>query len=139
MKDFRALTGKLSWVAENTRPDIAFDVRELSSKNHTATLDDIRYANKVLKKVKLNESKVKFSKLGDWKSLRVLGYTDTSFRNTENTTKSVGGKILLLVNGKGDCNILGWKSKTIRQVFKSVKFAETRSLENGMEECILLK
>ena len=30
---FRGLTGKLSWAAENTRPDIAYDARELSTKN----------------------------------------------------------------------------------------------------------
>ena len=32
-KAFRGLTGKLSWAAENTRPDIAYDARELSTKN----------------------------------------------------------------------------------------------------------
>ena len=31
--EFRGLIGQLSWAAENTRPDIAFDTRELSTKN----------------------------------------------------------------------------------------------------------
>ena len=32
-KEFRGLTGQLSWAAENTRPDLSFDARELSTKN----------------------------------------------------------------------------------------------------------
>ena len=34
---YQALTGQLNWAAENTRPDIAFDTRELATKNKEAT------------------------------------------------------------------------------------------------------
>ena len=43
-----------------------------------------------------------------------------------------------MVNNNGDCNPLVWKSKTIQQVCKSVKTAETRSLNEGMEDSIYL-
>ena len=52
-KEYRRLTGQLSWASENTRPDIYFDVRELSTKNKAATFDDLKTANKVLKKAQL--------------------------------------------------------------------------------------
>ena len=39
-KEYRALTGQLSWAAELTRPDISFDTRELSTKNKEATYED---------------------------------------------------------------------------------------------------
>ena len=51
-------------------------------------------------------------------------------------TKSVGGGLVLLTNKYGDCSILAWISKTIQQVCKSVKSAETRSLDLGMEDSI---
>lgn len=137
-KKYRALTGQLSWAAGNTRPDLAFDVRELATRNKHATLDDLRNANKILKKAKLEQVKVKYGKLGDWEKLNIVAYTDSSYRNAESGTKSVGGRVIFLMNENGDCCPLGWKSKTIQQVCKSVKTAETRSLEQGAEDAIFL-
>ena len=53
---YRALTGQLSWAAENTRPDLAFDTRSLSTKNKEATYKDLYEANKVLKKAQLQKN-----------------------------------------------------------------------------------
>ena len=49
-KSYRGLTGQLSWAAEYTRLDLAFDVRELACRNKCATIIDIKIANKVLLK-----------------------------------------------------------------------------------------
>ena len=70
--------------------------------------------------------------------MKVIAYTDSSYRNAENKEKSVGGRFIGLVNEKGACAPLLWKSKTIQQVCKSVKTAETRSLERGVEDGIYL-
>ena len=137
--EFRRLTGQLSWAAENTRPDLSFDARELSTKNKEATYDDLKHANKVLKKAQLEKDVcLKFTKLGKLEDLKVVTYTDSSYRNAENKEKSVGGRLIVLANKKGECNPLLWKSKTIQQVCKSVKTAETRSLERGLEDAIYL-
>ena len=137
--EYRALTGQLAWAGDNTRPDISFDARHLSTRNKTATYGDLKLANKVLKKAQLEKDvKIKFQKLGDIQSLKVVAYTDSSYRNTENSEKSVGGRLIVLANSEGKCNPLVWKSKTIQQVCKSVKSAETRSLERGMEDSIYL-
>ena len=42
MKACRGLTGQLSWAADNTRPDLAYDVRELATKTKDACLKDIQ-------------------------------------------------------------------------------------------------
>ena len=137
-KEYRRLTGQLSWASENTRPDISFDVRELSTRNKAATYEDLKIANKVLRKAQLENVPIKFRKLGNWKNLKIVTFTDASYRNVENGTKSVGGRFIALVNGKNESSPLAWKSKTIQQVCKSVKTAETRSLEIGMEDSIYL-
>ena len=49
-KLYRGLTGQLGWAADNTRPDLAYDVRELATKTKDACLKDLQKANKVLKK-----------------------------------------------------------------------------------------
>ena len=137
-KEYRALTGQLSWAAENTRPDIAFDVRELSTRNKSATYEDLRNANKVLKKAQMEKVSIRYRKLGNWKDLKIVTFTDSSYRNVEDGTKSVGGRFITIANDKGECNPIAWKSKTIQQVCKSVKSAETRSLELGMEDSIYI-
>ena len=137
-KSYRGITGQLAWAASNTRPDLANDVRDLATKNKNATFADIKIANKVLKKAKAKEVKTKYSKLGKWNDLKIVTFTDSSYRNAEETTKSVGGRALFLVNAKGDSSPLNWKSKTIQQVCKSVKTAETRSLELGCEDSIFI-
>ena len=81
---------------------------------------------------------LKFSSLGNIKDLKVIVYTDSSYRNAENKVKSVGGRLIVLANKSGECSPLVWKSKTIQQVCKSVKTAETRSLERGLEDGIYL-
>ena len=133
------MTGQLSWAAELTRPDISFDARELSTKNKDPTYEDLKHANKVLKKAQLERDvTLKFSKLGNMKDLKIIAYTDSSYRNSEDKEKSVGGRLVVLANKDGESNPIIWKSKTIQQVSKSIKSAETRSLERGMEDAIYL-
>ena len=113
--EFRGLTGQLSWAAENTRPDLSFDARELSTKNKEATYDDLKHANKVLKKAQLEKDvSLRFTKLGKLENLKIVVYTDSSYRNAENKEKSVGGRLVVLANKTGECNPLLWKSKTIQ-------------------------
>ena len=81
---------------------------------------------------------LKFPKLGEFNDLKIVAYTDSSYRNSEDKAKSVGGRFICLANKNGVCAPLAWKSKTIQQVCKSVKTAETRSLEKGMEDSIYL-
>ena len=135
-KAYRGLTGQLNWAAECTRPDLAFDVRFLATRNKCATLKDIKNANKILKKAKFENIKIKYSKLGKWSTLKLISYTDSSFKNAEDGVKSVGGRVTFLANSQGLVSPSSWKSKTIQQVCKSVKSAEARSLEQGLEDSI---
>ena len=106
----------MSWAVQKTRPDLLFDARDLATRNKDTTLGDIKIANKVLKKVQSKGIKIKYNKLGKWDKLKITGFTDSSFRNDENFTKSVGGRILFLANKEGKYSPLSWKCKTIQQV-----------------------
>ena len=45
-KQFRGATGKLNWLAEMTRPDLSYDCLNLSCHTKSATVGDIKDANK---------------------------------------------------------------------------------------------
>ena len=40
LKEYRKYTGKLSWLAQGTRPDLSYSVLDLSKKNNSATISD---------------------------------------------------------------------------------------------------
>ena len=52
LKDYQILIGQLGWVASQTRPDLSFDVCDLSRKVKHTAVNDLLRANKVLKKAK---------------------------------------------------------------------------------------
>ena len=121
-----------------TRPDLCFDARELSTRNKEATYNDVKKANKILKKAQQERVEIKFSRLGKLDDLRIIAFTDSSYRNDSEKVKSIGGRYIGLANKENLVSPITWKSKTIQQVCKSVKTAETRSLERGLEDGIYL-
>ena len=63
-RDYRSLIGQCNWVAQGTRPDLAFEVVELSSKFKDCHVVDLIRANKNLLKLKQQKSLIKFPNLG---------------------------------------------------------------------------
>ena len=52
MKEYRKMTAKISWFANSTRPDLSFTALRMSKNNKEATISNLRYINRVLKKVR---------------------------------------------------------------------------------------
>jgi len=52
LNEFRSVIGQLGWISGQTRPDIAFDLCDLSSRVKTATIQDLLRANKLVSKAK---------------------------------------------------------------------------------------
>ena len=78
---------------------------------------------------------VRFTKLGELKD--VVVYTDASYNNQDEKTRSAEGRVVLLENpSNGLANIVSWKVKKISRVCRSVKSAETRALEDGLDDAV---
>merc|ERR1719228_2215901 len=71
-KTYKKYTGKISWLAANTRPDLAIDALEMSKKNANATLRDLKKVNKVLSRVKDKPCRVEFKRVGAIDDLMLL-------------------------------------------------------------------
>ena len=64
-------------------------------------------------------------------------FSDASFNNQDNKLWSTEGRVLLLENQtSGKSNLFSWKTKKISRICRSVKGAETRALENGLDDAI---
>ena len=87
----------MSWLAANTRPDLAIHALELAKKQKKVVLKDLRSMNKILERVREKESKVVFSRIGEKEDLCVLGISDASYHQTDN---AVAGEMILMGNKK---------------------------------------
>ena len=136
MKLYRKMTGKINWLADNTRPDLAICALSMSRRNSKATIGDLKMVNHVVKRIKNKENKVVFTKVGKKEDFIIHGLGDASYKCDE---KSIGGNLVLLGNmNNNDAVPLLWKTKTITQVCHSAKDAETRNVTKLVDDMIYL-
>ena len=137
-KLLRTAIGQLNWVATQTRPDISYDVLELSMITNRATVDHLLQANKVIRKLKSESLQIKFPRLGNLSNLQLLLFNDASYANLPDGTSSTGGRVVFLY-GEGDkCCPISWSSTKIKRVVRSTLAAETLSFADGSEEVFVV-
>ena len=120
-----------------TRPDLAFDINRISTEVPNATVETVKVMNSIIKKAKHKKEILTFTKLGDISELIVKVYTDASFMNQDDKIKSTEGRVVLIENPKlSRMSVVSWKAKKIGRICRSVKSAETRSLEDGLDEAV---
>ena len=120
-----------------TRPDLSFEVNQMASEVPTATLKTLRKMNTLILKAKDKKEVLSFVKLGCLSDLVVKLYTDASHLNQDEKVRSTEGRIVLIGNPKtGKVNVASWKTRKIPRICRSVKSAETRALEDGIDEAV---
>ena len=77
----RSSIGQISWVANQTRPDVCFDVLELSISVKEPKVQDLIHANKILKQLAYDVCDVKFPALGNINDLKLAIFCDASYAN----------------------------------------------------------
>ena len=136
LKEYRKYTGKISWLAQGTRPDLSYSALHLARRNNKATLADLWNVNRLVEKVKDEENKVIYGKLGEREELQVVGIVDASFKPDE---KAVGGMIIVLANkDMTKASPLMWKAKQIDRVCLSSKDAETVAMSKIIDELVYM-
>ena len=136
LKLYRKMTGKISWIAENVRPDLSFTALSMSKKSNSATLADLKSLNNIIEKVKEKPAKVFFSKIGKKDQIQIVGIGDASYRCDD---KSVGGNLVLLGDKlQHKSSPIFWKSKQISRTAHSAKDAETLNMLRLMDDSVSL-
>ena len=136
--EFRSLVGGINWAVCGTRPDLAYDVVEHSSKFKHATQADMFMCAKSVKRCKQQVVNI-FPSLGHFQKWKLILYSDASYANLPDKTSSTLGYIIWLVGDNNRCCPLSWRANKIKRICRSTLTAETMALVEGLEECLYLR
>ena len=124
--------GQLNWLSTHTRPDIAFDLAELSGRTASLRVNDITKMNKLIEKVKSSDVFLTFPSLDNVENVKIAVYADASLANLPDGG-SQGGYLVFLVDQDGRAALIDWKSFKIRRVVRSTLAAETLAMADAVD------
>ena len=135
--EYRALLGQLNWISTNSRPDISFEVCELSVNLKKTTVSDILKLNKLVYRVKQDPLNIVFPKLQEIENCILECYSDASFANLPDGG-SQGGFLIFIKDTNGLRCPIYWQSRKVRRVVKSTLSAEALALLDCAETAIYI-
>ena len=135
--EFRSLLGQLNWIGTQTRPDILFDVDDLTGSAKTATINDVLRLNKVVSRLAGHQVRLKYPRMEDINGCHLQVFSDASFGNLTDGGSQVG-LIVFLVSSEGIRCPLYWQSRKARRVVKSTLAAETLGLIEAAEAAVFI-
>ena len=133
--EYRAVIGQLNWIATHSKPDISFDVCEISTRIKRATIENLLRLNKVVEGVTQDRVRVFFPRIESLEKCQLECHSDASFGNLTDSG-SQGAFVIFLRDETGKRCPLFWQTKTIRHVVKSTVSAETLALLDCAEAAV---
>ncbi|VDI35393.1 Hypothetical predicted protein [Mytilus galloprovincialis] len=126
-------------LPHQSRPDLCFDVLDLSTSVQLSEAKTQSKLNKVIRKAKNNSYRIKYPNLESLKNIELILYTDASYANLSDRVSSAGGYVIFLRGQNGKNCPISWSSKKIRRVVKSTLAAEALSLVDGLDACYFVR
>lgn len=135
----RMMAGKLNWLVHGSRPDMAFELVEISMKFKQGTVADLLRAEKALRRLRDFKCKVFFPRLGLRQCWRLVVFTDASHANLSDGISSMGAYVVFLIGENKRCCPLVWNASKIKRVVRSTLAAEALSLMLGLEAALYVR
>jgi hypothetical protein len=135
---FRQLVGRLNWAVQGSRPDLSYEMTELSTKLKQGTVEDLIRVIKCVGRMKSEVSMIKFPVLGPYSDRKIVVFTDAALANLEGSG-SMGAHVIFMADSAGRACPLSWKANKIKRVVRSTLSAEMLSLQEGVEDAIYLR
>ena len=136
---FRSLCGKLLWLSLQSRPDISFEVCQLSNHLANPNVEDILRINKLVKKLQHEDCiALQFKKI-QLEEGRLRVYADAAYANLPNHGSQCG-YIVFLTDSRGQVeNPIVWKSIKLERICQSALGAEALSLLKAVDHAFLIQ
>ena len=136
---FRALVGAMNWLVCGSRPDLAYDLLEHSTKFKKATKSDLSQCIRSVRKCKKETVVNKFSCLELGLPMKLILFSDASFANLPDSVSSSLGYVIFMADCNGKCSTISWRSNKIRRICRSTLAAESMALIEGLEESLYIQ
>ena len=133
----RSIVGQANWAARRTRPDVNFDLMELSMKFNNISIPDLIRANTVVDRLINNPVRILFAKLDN--PQHIITYSDASFANLVDGVSSGRGHIIFLADKTNKSAPLGWTANKVKRVVGSTLAAEALSLNDCLSHAQYLR
>ena len=123
-------------------PQLSFDVMTLSMKFGKATVRDLKYLTRLVKRAKAQNCSILIPRMQDKSEWKILVFADAAHSNLmdeegNEKTASTQGKLVLWVGERGKCFPITWGANKCHRVCRSPVAAETLAAMDGLEEGIL--
>lgn len=120
---YRSAVGSLAYLADMTRPDIAFAVNQLARKLSSPTENDWKRVKQVLRYlIGTLDYGIMYQKKEDT-GPKIIGYSDSDFSGDSDTSKSTTGYVIMF-----NKQAIHWKSQLQKHVTLSSTEAEVIAL-----------
>lgn len=130
-KPYRELVGSLVYLANSTRPDIAYASSELSRYCANPGSQHWKAAKRVIRYLKgTSDYKIVYEK----SKQELYAYVDADWAGDLNDRRSCSGNVIMFANGP-----ISWKSKKQKSVALSTMEAEYMALSEVVKELLYLK
>ena len=132
---YRGLVGKLLWVSGQSRPDVSFEVNQLSLALCALEGCNVLAANRVVQYPQKVLIPLLFRPIVGLPQL--IAYSDASFATGALCSCTQG--YLLFVRGKlgSTVNLLAWGSKKIKRVVRSTFAGELLAVSAAIDKALL--
>ena len=124
----RALIGHFNWLATQTRPDILFQCCDLLVKIKSPTTDDPKRANKLVNKIKSEETVVTLKNKDNLADSKLLVCCDASFANMSGGGSQARYTIFWSDTFGNNIHPIAWQSHRIKRILNSTLEAEAMGL-----------
>ena len=131
----RSKLGQVLWIAHQTRPDVLFEACRLSGTVKEAVVGNLMEVNKMIKQLKSNRVALKYQKLTDIKSSKLVVYSDASLGNLQDGG-SQGAHVIFLAGPDQLMSPICWNSKKTRRVVRSTLAAETLAMADAIDTAV---
>ena len=133
----KKLCGQLNWLCTQSRPDICYENCVVANSQTNATVRDIYYANKVVRKLHSTDFSLCFNGGINLHNCNVVTFCDASFGNLPNGG-SQGAFFTFLIDSNGMYSPIDWQSRRLKRVVKSTVAAECLAAIEAAENVVLL-
>ena len=119
---------------------MSFDHLVFSTKLGNATVHDIKQAIKVMRKLKIDGTSMRFHDLGPVEQWSLVAHGDAGYKSMPDKISSCGGYVILLCNEEKDIScVINWSSRKLKRIVSSSTAAEALAANEALDELVYVK